>query len=72
MMPNNRKVPSSMAKSRPQHAGNVNMKGRRTMRYRCGCCDCVDLRVPLEERRRRSEALSALLESDADLYDKGA
>lgn len=40
-----------------QHAGDVNMKGRKTKTLRCRCCDCVDFRedVLLKEHKKEMD-----------------
>lgn len=47
-------------------SGNINMRGKKEMALRCGCCDCRDFREYENEK-----AISKIVEqelADPDLY----
>lgn len=45
-------------------AGNINMKGKKHVRLRCGCCDCIDFRG----KELKKDHRKYIAESVEDVY----
>ena len=43
-----------MAKSN-EHAGQFDLRGKKTLRLRCKCCEVQDFRATIEKRRTKRE-----------------
>jgi hypothetical protein len=48
-------------KSNAYGVGNANLKGRKTKRLRCGCCDAINFKEDELKKIHRKEILNALV-----------
>jgi hypothetical protein len=48
-------------KSNAFGAGNVNLKGKKTMRFSCGCCDAVNFKEDELKKIHKKEMRNALV-----------
>lgn len=44
-------------------AGNVNMKGKKYKRMRCGCCHCIDMREDELKKQHQKEIQKCIARS---------